>query len=267
MTPTAEWTHSPIVTGSEAPGVFKDGWLPDVNVFPELTAAREQHERIRAQSSAASSEVYNLKVQIEAAHKQREDAMREAYLAGEPEPEPVETAALERELLAQAEERNRAASAALFQSVNSVIALVVEHREEWLELFARAEAGHVVEAEAALAKYREAVAKKGMFAKIEHWVDRTGGVAAELPAMHFPYADIEVSSGDAEQDKQDALLKSYAGDGTLISDDRSRALEAKAQRPPAMAEEELEKLNTAPLPPGRTLEQRRSTYRTDQPGR
>jgi hypothetical protein len=252
MTPTAEWTHSSIVTGSEAPGVFKDGWLPDVNVFPELTAAREQHERIRAQSSAASSEVYRLKVQFEAAQKQQADKLREAYLAGAPEPEPADPTELEREL-AQAQERSSAASRAMFESVNRVIALVVEHREEWLDLFARAEAGHVVEAEAAQQKLREALAKKGKFNKIAHWVDRTGGAAAELPALHYPYADIVVSSGDPEQDAQfleDAMLASYAGDvGTLISDDASRALEAEHGRPPGMAP------------------QQRNTYKTDQPGR
>jgi hypothetical protein len=138
--------HSPIVSGSEAPACFRDGWTPPTNpickpgddlptelaVLPaELDDVVRTHERIRAQSSAASSEVYRLKVKIEAEQKQREDAMREAYLAGEPEPEPVDTAKLEREL-AQAEERSRAASAAMFESVNRVIALVVEHREEWL---------------------------------------------------------------------------------------------------------------------------------------
>jgi hypothetical protein len=73
------------------------------------------------------------------------------------------------------------------------------------------------------------------------------------------------SSGDPEQDKQDAMLKSYAGGGTLISDDESRALEAAYARPAAMAEEELEKLSAAPLPPATSKEQRRDTYKTDQP--
>jgi hypothetical protein len=234
----------------------------------ELDDMAREHERIRAQSSAAATEVYRLKVQIEAEQKQREDAMREAYLAGEPEPEPADTTELQ-QALAQAEERSHAASAAMFESVNRVIALVVEHREEWLAAFKQMEAGFQLEADELMAKRRKLLAKVGTFNKLEHWIDRTGGVAAELPAMHYPYADIVVSSGDPARDAQfaeDALLASYAGDGTLISDDRSRALEAKQQRPPAMAEDELEKLNSAPLPAA-SKEQRRNTYRTDQPGR
>jgi hypothetical protein len=135
------------------------------------------------------------------------------------------------------------------------------------------EAGFQLEADELMAKRRRLLAKVGIFNQLEHWIDRTGGIASETPAMHYPYADIVVSSGDPEKDAQfmdDALLASYAGGspphGTHISDSESRAREAEAQRPPEMAEEELDKLNTPP-PPTRSNEQRRDTYRTDQQGR
>jgi hypothetical protein len=236
-----EATHERIEGQESAPGVFNVGWLPDVKVFPELTQLREDYLRIWEEWHEAGAAERAVMDRQEAAKAERERAMRDAVLAGAPPPKD-KTATIAQEL-AQAHERSQACASALIEVINHAIDVVVEHREEWLDKLNRAEAGFVVEAEELQKRLLKVLARKGSLARLDHWVDRTSGMALDTPALHLPYLNIpQPTSADpreAARELQERMEQSYAGDSTRISDSESRQREADAQRPPEMNPDEL----------------------------
>ena len=206
----------PIEAGVQAPGVFQEGWLPDVPFFPELVELRETYLRIKAQSGEASSRVYALEQSQAGAKAARIAAAQRAVLLGK-EPPPNDDADLAQEL-ERAKDQNRAAGRALVEHINHCIEVVCAHRDEWLMKCDLAEKGIAIEAEALRDQYLAKIREKGSFFKLEHWISRTSGQAADMPSQHLPYSAIpEPTSSDpaeAARELQGHMEKSYAGSQT-----------------------------------------------------
>jgi hypothetical protein len=204
------------INGSEtAPACFLRGWVPDVEVFPELTEARSEWLRLDAALNAAGARRRELEEVIEGAKVKRAAALKDALLAGEPEPQAdAEDNTLVAELAA-AKEQGQAAATALVECINRTIALVIEHYDEWQGSITEFERGVDGEVEALLAQARTLRLKRGNFFRLQHWLQRTGVQGADMPAYHHPFSEIAPPpSGDpleeAERDLE-RTLKSYAG--------------------------------------------------------
>jgi hypothetical protein len=203
------------ITGSDsAPALFNPGWLPDIEAFPELTQAREDYMRLRAAWSDAGARGRELEERIEADQARRDAALRDAYAAGEVNPQPeAEDDTLKVELAAAAQQA-QAAVTAFLDHINNTIQLVLEHRQEWQGEIAAFEQNLDSEVQALLVRATELRAKRGHYGRLEHWIQRvTEG--AEMPVAHFPYSDIAAPpSGDPAEEKARDLefrLRSYAG--------------------------------------------------------
>ncbi len=235
------------ITGTgTAPAVWSEGWLPDIEAFPELTEAREKAQQLRAARQAAGERRRDLEARIEADAEQRTTALREAYLAGQTDPQPGGDGEELKAELVEAQEHAQAASEALTEHLNSCIALVLEHRQEWLGEIAAFQGSVDGEVRALLAQAAALRAKRGHYGRLEHWIERTVQ-GAELPTAHFPYSDIPAPpSGDpVEEDRRDQEFfeRSYAGSLTperRATEQEGRALEAQvlSQRPQPVADDE-----------------------------
>jgi hypothetical protein len=232
MTDTA--THVRIEGVESAPAVWTERWLPDVDVFPELTQLREDHDRMQAQWKAEGAKVYEIKDRIEKDKEHRESALRDAYLAGESDPKVEDESEKLKVELEQAQERARAAGKAFVEHINVCITTIAEKRPEWLEQIESKEADIAAEAAGLEAQLREVQSQKGSFYTLYYWIDRTGGEAVETPAAHFPFADIPkppANEQERERIGDQAMLESYAGSthlATLISDEESLQREQDA---------------------------------------
>jgi hypothetical protein len=204
------------ITGMETgPAVWLPGWLPDLDVFPELTEARAQYLRLRDVWSAAGQRQRDLEAQIEASKEQREASLRDAILAGDDGPQAEGDAGKLTAEVAEAKEHTHAASSAFLSHINSTIALVIEHRQEWLGAITAFNESVEDEIAAVVAQARELRNKFGNYWRLQHWIHRTAVDAAEMPAYHFPFAEIGLPlSGDPAEEAarlRGFMEASYAG--------------------------------------------------------
>lgn len=217
------------LTGMEqGPAVWLEGWLPDIDVFPELTEARAQYLRLRDGWQAAGERARDLQARIEAADEQRRAAQREAIMRGESEPKVKDDGEKLRAELAQAREHSRAAMEAYVEHVNQVIVLVSERSREWQAEIAAFDGSVDSQMRALMAQMAELRARRSHYARLTHWITRTvrGG---EFPPEHFPYSEIPAPpSGDPQADdarSQEAFERAYAGG--LNPDQRATEAEAR----------------------------------------
>jgi len=203
-----------IEDSSTAPAVWKDGWLPDTDVFPELSEARAEYLRLRRVWQSAGARRRELESQIEADTERRKAALRDAMLAGETDPQlEVEDPALKNEL-AQVNERSNAAMKAYVEHINNCIALVVAHRSIWMDEITAFQANVDSEVQALIDQATALRSKRGDFGRLEHWLDRVVA-GAESPYVHIGYSEIPAKpSGDAAEEEaalRKFMLASYAG--------------------------------------------------------
>jgi hypothetical protein len=203
------------ITGSEnAPAAFNPGWLPSVEGFPELAQAREDYLRLSAAYSAAGERRQELRDRIEADKERRASALRDAYLAGEVDPQAEAEDQKLKAQLAAADEQAQAAVTAFLEHINRCVALVIEHGQEWQGEITAFEQNLDGEVRALLERAAELRAKRGRYGRLEHWIQRTVE-GAETPYSHFPYSDIAAPpSGDEAEEEarlREFMLASYAG--------------------------------------------------------
>jgi hypothetical protein len=216
------------ITGTEvAPAVWHPGWLPKSSPFPELSEAREEYDRLRAARDAAGVRRRDLEVRIEADRGQRSTSLRDAYLGGEASPQADEADQALVQELETAKQHTQAALDALLAHINNTIALVAEHRQQWLEEIGSLETGVATEIAETEARLRELRANVGTHGRLQHWIARTAE-AASFPVQHFPYAEIAATSGDEAQDLEREMHKSYAGSQKLVSNEEADALRARS---------------------------------------
>jgi hypothetical protein len=237
-----------IESSESAPAVWLEGWLPDGDFFPELTEARETYVRLRTAWRDAGERKLELQQRLETDEAQRRQDLRDAYLAGETDPQlapPDEDLKAE---LAAATEQSRAAASAYVEHLNRCIALVLAHRQEWLGEITAFEETVDSQIRALAAQVATLRAKRGSYGRLEHWIQRVAE-GASFPAAHFPYSEIPAPlSGDPVEEEArdlDTRLRSYAGgfaSDTLISDEQGRELErgneASLRQPPSEAEDD-----------------------------
>ena len=120
------------IDGSDqAPACFSPGWIPNIDVFPELSDALRENQRLRAAWDAASVRRRELEEYAEAEAKRRKTALRDAYLSGAEDAQmEAEDETLKAELVA-AKEHSQAAVSAFIEHINQTIALVAEHGQGW----------------------------------------------------------------------------------------------------------------------------------------
>lgn len=247
---TDTMTHARIESGNEAPAVWHDEWLPDVDLFPELTELVQEMGRLKAQRQTASANTRRISEALETHEKQRDDELRAAYAAGEPGRKiPDEREKLKAEL-EDAQAHANAAVGALLDHINHCVATVVEKRKEWIGFIQEREAIADAEDAALVAQILELRKNRANFSALEYWIERTGGPvrppSANRPTItswgaqdigaHFPYGSIarpfSTDPEVAQREKDEIMRESYATHGDiLISDEQSRAREAAALRP------------------------------------
>jgi hypothetical protein len=220
--------------------VNNPGWLPDLEVFPELVEARSELLRLREAWVSTGAKASALERELDRDADRRRLDLRDAYLAGDDATLASASKRLTAELQ-EAEAQAQAAAMAWLEHVNRCVALVIERRHAWFGSIDQYKAeidGEVQELMEQAAKLRT---RRDNFARFEHWAERTGGPVrpggvsfsgAEDAFAHFPYSDIEApASGDArdEEERMTAwFMKSFAGfDGKNLplSDEQGRALE------------------------------------------
>jgi hypothetical protein len=220
------------VRGSDdAPAVFNPGWLPDAEAFPDLNEARAKYLRLQDAWQAAAERRRDIEGKLEDDQQRRELALRDAYLGEqeaqlEPESETLLTE------LEEAKAQGHAAQRAFVEHINQCIALVIERREAWLASIEEFQHGVDAQVEELLAQAARLRTQRGMFSRLEHWIQRTAVDAAEMPAWHFPYSEIAAPpSGDVREQEARAtqmMLRAY-GDGIALvppaSDEQGQELE------------------------------------------
>jgi hypothetical protein len=212
MSDTATFVR--IESSETAPAVWRDDWLPSIDAFPELTQAREDYLRLRNAWSAAGQKRRDLEDLIADDTERRKTALRDAYIAGETNPQAAGDNEKLTAALAAAKEQSRAASEAYVEHINRCIALVLDHQEDWqgeITAFQESVDGQV---QALLEQARTLRITRSNFARLEHWLTRTVE-GAETPYSHFPYADVPAPpSGNEEEEEarlRELMLASYAG--------------------------------------------------------
>jgi hypothetical protein len=231
-------THVPITGYETSAAVFHPGWLPDIEVFPELVELRREFLRLRDQWNEKSARVHEVRDRVEAEKQRRSDALADAYgtVDGEPEQVADQSKELEAELQS-AREHSNAAAKAFVAHINRCIATVVEQGPGWIGEIEALDAEHAAEIRRLEEQLLEARRRGSAFPRLRHWIERTAFSGAKMPADHFPFSEIPAPrSGDPKDERersQRLMLASYAGGmggSTLISDAESRAREAAAMR-------------------------------------
>ncbi len=251
-----EARYVPITSQEQAPAVFREGWLPDTDAFPELAEAREKLAALNQARADARARQTLVVEKMENDAQRRELEMRDAYLRGERPPLEAEDPDLKAELL-QAQEQGHAATSAYLEQINRCVALVVERREAWFATIDLYQAEIDAEVQRLMEEAAKLRTKRGNFTRFELWCERTGGrvrpatqerpgttqCGADYPADHFPYADMPLPvSGDAVEEEArmtEFFMRSFAGfDGKNLplSEEQGRALDernaaARAQDP------------------------------------
>lgn len=247
------------ITGTDTgPATWLPGWLPDLDVFPDLSHARAEYMRLRDVWTVAGVRRRSLEAQIEAATEQRKGALRDAILAGEDSPQvDDESEALAGELV-EAKEHAQAATSAFLEHINHCIVLVVEHRREWTGAITEFQQGLDDEVQALVDRATEIRQQRGHYSRLEHWIQRTVE-GASTPFSHFPYSEIATPpSGDPVEEQArdlELMLKSYAGGiapdkpGTEEQGRRleKQVLSAPSQEPVPAGEVELNDLDDGEL--------------------
>ena len=104
---------------------------------------------------------------------------------------------------------------AFLDHINNCIALVIEHRQEWLGEITAFQESVDSKVQALIDEATALRRRRGDFSRLQHWIHRTAIDGAEMPAAHFPYSEIAPPpSGDpAEEEARDLAmrLRSYAG--------------------------------------------------------
>lgn len=237
------------ITGMEmAPGAWKEDWLPDVDVFPELTELRENLDRVRAHWRACGDRERELEHSLASQNVARENARRDAILAGTDPTKIKDDSAVLGQELAHAQEQSRAATRAYVEYINICAETVGEKRSEWLTQIDSEEANIAAEAAELAAQLRAVLTRKGSHQKLYYWIDRTGEAAGspELHMLHLPYGTIPRQAADEDEAKamgEAAMLASYGGSQTQISDADSRALERRQMGPSETAEADFARAN------------------------
>lgn len=226
------------ITGMDTgPAVWLDGWLPDIDAFPELTEAREKCQQLRAAWGDAAGRRRDVEARIEAHTEQRKAAMRDAYMRGESNPQVKDESEKLAAELVEAEAHARAAAEAFTEHLNNCIGLVIEHHDEWQAAITEFDGSVDSELRALQVQMTELRSRRGHYARLAHWIERTvrGG---ELPAEHFPYSEIAAPlTGDQQADDArsgEAFERSYAGGlagQRRATDAEARTLEAQALAP------------------------------------
>jgi hypothetical protein len=205
-------THVRITGPESAPAPFKPGWIP-IEGPADLQALREEHLRLMDVGAAEFAKLHDINERIERSKKDREAALRDAYLNGTA-PEDVEdnSEKLKAER-AVATERATGAHQALVEHVNRVIAFVLENSPEWVADIAEKEAAVHADIAELERQLRSAHARRGEHFKFMHWIERTQA-GADTPMLLFPYDEIPVPPSDhAERaaSQQRAMEAAYAG--------------------------------------------------------
>jgi hypothetical protein len=152
--------------------------------------------RLRTGSQAAAREVFKIEQELEALTDERRAALKDSYKTGtEPElpSQDKRRKQLETDLRA-AKERARALMQATVEFLDETQARITARREQWLADLDAIEAERQATAERARQVLAEAEAELGKTARLRHWIDRTGGSAAQLVQDHFPYSQIAVGA-------------------------------------------------------------------------
>ena len=221
------------VTGEDvSPACFKPDWIPDLDVFPDLTHLHDEHVRLKAAWTAAGATRQDIKDRIEADTERRATALRDAYLAGDANPKQEDPNPKLKAELEQAQRHCEGAAHAFLELINRCIATIIEKQPEWTGALEAREAGIEQEIEDLLQQVSDARSKRGSFKRLTYWLHRTAVDGAELPMLHHNYGAInypppETLAAEAELDHKN-LLASYAGDSTLITDEESVRLEQEA---------------------------------------
>jgi hypothetical protein len=181
------------------PAVLDEGWVPDVGDWPELAGLRADHVRLRQLSRNAASVVRAIEERHEAEDEARQAAMREAFAAGDESAVPPPPSAEERAAeLREANERGKAAYAALMDHCETIIATLSERGEEWTGDLDRSDRELDDEIRAAEAKLRALQRRVGASARLRHWIERTRGATGPLVAAELiAYTTIPTPSAEA----------------------------------------------------------------------
>lgn len=227
MSDTVTFTR---ITGSDmAPAVLQQGWLPDLDVFPELTEAREKAQRLRAAWDTAAGRRREVEARIEAYSEQRKATMRDAYLHGENSPKVKDESEKLAAELVEASEHAQAACEAFTEHLNDCIGLVIEHRDEWQSEIEAFDGTVASELRALEVQVMELGARRGHYSRLAHWIERTvrGG---ELPAAHFPYSEVAAPMPEDQKayEARSAEMFERAYAGGLDPDRRATEAEARA---------------------------------------
>jgi hypothetical protein len=204
-----------------------------------LTEARETYLRLHAAWQAAGVRRQDLERRIEDDKARRDEALRDAYAAGEvnPTPEPEDQSL--KDELAAVHQQAQAAVTAYVDHINNCIVLVLEHRQEWQGAITASQENVDSEVEALLRKAKALRAQRGDYSRLEHWLQRVAE-GAEMPAAHFPFSEIPLPpSGDPTEEEARDLefrLRSYAG-GIAPDQPISEAQMRQVQRAPVEAGE------------------------------
>jgi hypothetical protein len=248
----------PVTGTNNAPAVFSPGWLPDLETFPELTQARAEWFRLHDAWQAAGEKRRLIEARLENDQERRELALRDTILAGQDAKLEAEDGTLTADL-AEAKAQAHAASSAFLAHINRTIALVIERRESWFASIDLYQQDIDEQVQALMEQAAKLRTQRGSFARLEHWVERTGGrvrpvtadrpgvnfCGADEPHAHFPYSDIAVPpSGNVAEEEAQAtafFMQSFAGfDGKNLplTDEQGKALEQHIMSGPSQSPEQ-----------------------------
>lgn len=227
-----------------APAVFDPEWLPPVDLWPALSEQRAEVARlyaIRGEAWAAHGEV---KARMDALGAERHAAMEESIRSGGDGVVTAHDAGIEslRVEVEAAEERAQVAVRLWHDAINDAVALVVESREAWLADLDDHDARVEMEIAELQRQLRDATARRGQTDRLRHWVDRTGGEAAEQPGMHIQYSAVPTAAPPAPGPGEDSSAHdewirnhqaaNYGGPKAVrVSDEAKEALEADEDVP------------------------------------
>jgi hypothetical protein len=182
-----------------APAVWSTNWIPedDQHPWPELAEMRATHVRLRAASAEATQEVSRIELELAELYAMRQEALKEGHRTGKEPKLPKRQRERRRELKAEleaAQEQAQAVMQATVEFLDEATATITSRREQWLGELAAIEAQDQAAVAEARRKLAEAEARLGRTARLQHWVDRTGGSAAVLVQDHMVYTDIPIAA-------------------------------------------------------------------------
>jgi hypothetical protein len=230
-------TFARIESGGEAPAVWHPGWLPDVDLFPDLAELVDERKRLEAQRDVTGKALRQASAALAAHEAQREHDLRAAFAAEEPDKEIPDEREQLAAAVADAQLRSNAAVGALIDQTNRCIATVVEKRHQWIGILEERERAADQEDRELVARLLELRSSRADFGALEYWIERTGGPVrpmtadrppitvsgAELPQAHFPYASVgrplSTDLAVAERERRAIFIETYRTDRDIIIDE------------------------------------------------